>query len=103
MWAEITVAARTDPELRERVQPAIDARWALIRCRRSGVPWARRDGVRPHRDVWLQLMRGTIELAPLLEPLLATLSEPQRERDERPQPGPARPSPSTSGPSFQPD
>src|SRR5262245_4162736 len=30
VWAELTFAARTDPELRAHVQPALDARWALI-------------------------------------------------------------------------
>ncbi|HET9665178.1 MAG TPA: TetR/AcrR family transcriptional regulator, partial [Desertimonas sp.] len=38
VWAEITVAARTDPELRERVEPAIDTRWALIRAAAATFP-----------------------------------------------------------------
>ncbi len=38
VWAEITVAARTDPELRDRVEPAIDARWALIRAAAAAFP-----------------------------------------------------------------
>jgi AcrR family transcriptional regulator len=69
VWAEITVAARTDPELRERVEPAIDTRWALIRAAAAAFPGlAVMESTQ--RDVWLQLMRGTIELAPLLEPLV---------------------------------
>ena len=80
VWAEITVAARTDPELRERVEPAIDARWALIRAAAAAFPGlAVMEADR--RDVWLQLMRGTIELAPLIEPVLP--SGDDEELDER--------------------
>ena len=69
VWAEITVAARTDPELGDRVEPAINARWALIRAAASAFPGLA--VMEPgRRDVWLQLMRGTIELAPLIEPVL---------------------------------
>ena len=38
VWAELTIAARTDPELRARVQPALDARWALIRSAAEAFP-----------------------------------------------------------------
>jgi AcrR family transcriptional regulator len=68
VWAEVTVAARTDPELRARIGPSIDARWALIRAAAEAFPGlAAMD--REARDVWLQLLRGVIELAPLIEPL----------------------------------
>jgi AcrR family transcriptional regulator len=68
VWAEVTVAARTDPELRARIGPAIDARWGLIRAAAEAFPGlAAMD--RQARDVWLQLLRGAIELAPLIEPL----------------------------------
>ena len=68
VWAEITVAARTDPELRERVESAINARWALIRAAAAAFPELA--VMEPlQRDVWLQLLRGTIELSPLLTPL----------------------------------
>jgi AcrR family transcriptional regulator len=68
VWAEITVAARTDAELRARVGPSIDARWSLIRGAAEAFPGlAAMD--RRSRDVWLQLLRGAIELAPLVEPM----------------------------------
>lgn len=68
VWAELTVAARTDAELSARFQPAIEARWALIRSAAATFPGlaTMSDG---DREVWLQLLRGTIELAPLIEPL----------------------------------
>jgi AcrR family transcriptional regulator len=69
VWAELTIAARTDPELRARVQPALEARWALIRGAAEAFPALAMMEPR-RRDVWLQLMRGTIELAPVLEPVL---------------------------------
>jgi AcrR family transcriptional regulator len=69
VWAEITIAARTDADLRERVGPAIEARWALIRAAASSFPAiAAMEPTR--RDTWLQLMRGTIELAPVIEPVI---------------------------------
>jgi hypothetical protein len=69
VWAEITIAARTDAELRERVGPAIEARWALIRAAASSFPAiATMEPTR--RDTWLQLMRGAIELAPVIEPVV---------------------------------
>ena len=68
VWAEITVAARTDPELREHVEPAIDARWTLIRAAAAAFPALA--VMEPlQRDVWLQLLRGTIELSPLIAPV----------------------------------
>jgi AcrR family transcriptional regulator len=68
VWAEITVAARTDPELRERVAQAIETRWALIRAAAGTFPGLA--VMEPlERDVWLQLLRGTIEFSPLIEPL----------------------------------
>jgi AcrR family transcriptional regulator len=70
VWAELTIAARTDPELRARVQPALDARWSLIRTAAEAFP-ALAVMEPAARDVWLQLMRGTIELSPVLEPLLS--------------------------------
>jgi hypothetical protein len=70
VWAELTIAARTDPELRARVQPALDARWSLIRAAAEAFP-ALAVMEPAARDVWLQLMRGTIELSPVLEPLLS--------------------------------
>jgi AcrR family transcriptional regulator len=81
VWAEITVAARTDAELYERVGPAIETRWALIRAAASEFPGL---AVMPERerDVWLQLMRGSIELAALVEPVLA-IDDPQRREEHR--------------------
>ena len=70
VWAELTIAARTDAELRERVLPAIDARWALIRAAALAFPGLAAMEER-QRDVWLQLLRGTVVLAPLVEPLTA--------------------------------
>lgn len=68
VWAEITVAARTDPELRERVAEAIETRWTLIRAAAATFPGLA--VMEPHqRDVWLQLLRGTIEFSPLIEPV----------------------------------
>ena len=81
VWAEITVAARTDPELRERVEPAIDARWALIRAAAAAFPGLA--VMEPlQRDVWLQLFRGTIELSPLID-TAATRRRAPRSVDER--------------------
>jgi AcrR family transcriptional regulator len=83
VWAELTIAARTDPELRARVQPALDARWALIRSAAEAFPaLAVMEPVA--REVWLQLMRGTIELSPVLEPLLGNGDASLlADRDER--------------------
>jgi AcrR family transcriptional regulator len=83
VWAELTIAARTDPELRARVQPALDARWALIRSAAEAFPaLAVMEPVA--REVWLQLMRGTIELSPMLEPLLGNGDASLlADRDER--------------------
>lgn len=68
VWAEITVAARTDPELRERIAEAIETRWTLIRAAAGTFPGlAVMDPLQ--REVWLQLLRGTIEFSPLIEPL----------------------------------
>jgi AcrR family transcriptional regulator len=79
VWAEITVAARTDAELRERVGPAIEARWALIHAAASSFPAiAAMEPTR--RDTWLQLMRGTIELAPVIEPVVDGGERTERER-----------------------
>jgi AcrR family transcriptional regulator len=76
VWAEITVAARTDPELRERVEPAINARWTLIRAAAGAFPGLA--VMEPlQRDVWLQLLRGTIELSPVIAPL-----QPDVDADE---------------------
>jgi AcrR family transcriptional regulator len=80
VWAEITIAARTDAELRERVGPAIEARWALIRAAASSFPAiAAMEATR--RDTWMQLMRGTIELAPVIEPVVD--GGAHEERDTR--------------------
>ncbi len=81
VWAEITIAARTDPELRDRVQPAIDARWALIRSAAEAFP-ALAVMEPAGRDVWLQLMRGTIELAPVIEPLLGNGDQSRIANDD---------------------
>jgi AcrR family transcriptional regulator len=68
VWAEVTIAARTDLELRQRVGPAIEARWSLIRAAATAFPGlAVMDPLQ--RDAWLQLLRGTLELAPLVGPL----------------------------------
>jgi AcrR family transcriptional regulator len=80
VWAEITIAARTDAELRERVGPAMEARWALIRAAASSFPAIAAMEARP-RDTWLQLMRGTIELSPVIEPVIGVGD--QAERDVR--------------------
>jgi AcrR family transcriptional regulator len=85
VWAELTIAARTDPELRARVQPALDARWALIRAAADAFP-ALAVMEPAARDVWLQLMRGTIELSPVIEPLLGDgdvgrIADGQERRD----------------------
>ena len=78
VWAEITVAARTDPELRERVEPAINARWALIRAAADAFPGLA--VMESHqRELWLQVVRGTIELAPLIEPVLPNGDDRQLE------------------------
>jgi AcrR family transcriptional regulator len=83
VWAELTIAARTDPELRARVQPALDARWALIRSAAEAFP-ALAVMEPAAREVWLQLMRGTIELSPVLEPVLGNGDASLvAERDER--------------------
>jgi AcrR family transcriptional regulator len=83
VWAELTIAARTDPELRARVKPALDARWALIRSAAEAFP-ALAVMEPTVREVWLQLMRGTIELSPVLEPLLGNGDASLiAERDER--------------------
>ena len=37
-WTELTVAARTDTDLRGRVEPAVAARWNLIRSVAAGFP-----------------------------------------------------------------
>jgi AcrR family transcriptional regulator len=81
VWAELTMAARTDPELRARVQPALDARWALIRSAAEAFP-ALAVMEPAARDVWLQLMRGTIELSPVLEPLLLNGDESRIANDD---------------------
>jgi AcrR family transcriptional regulator len=81
VWAELTIAARTDPELRARVQPALDARWALIRSAAEAFP-ALAVMEPAARDVWLQLMRGTIELSPVLEPLLSNGDESRIANDD---------------------
>ena len=79
VWAEITIAARTDAELRERVGPAIEARWALIRHAASSFPAiAAMEATR--RDTWLQLMRGAIELAPVIEPVVDVGDHEERDR-----------------------
>ena len=68
VWAELTLAARTDADLAARLKPAIGARWELIRSAAaafSGLA-AMPDA---NREVWLQLLRGTIELAPVVESL----------------------------------
>jgi AcrR family transcriptional regulator len=79
VWAEITIAARTDAELRERVGPAIEARWALIRAAASSFPAiAAMEPTR--RDTWLQLMRGAIELAPVIEPVVDSGDRTEAER-----------------------
>ena len=70
VWAELTMAARTDADLRQQVQPAIDSRWALIRAAATAFPGLAAMEERP-REVWLQLLRGIIVLAPLVEPLTA--------------------------------
>jgi AcrR family transcriptional regulator len=78
VWAEITIAARTDAELRERVGPAIEARWALIRAAASSFPAV--EAMEPsRRDAWLQLLRGTIELAPVIEPVVDTGAHEHRD------------------------
>jgi AcrR family transcriptional regulator len=83
VWAELTIAARTDPELRARVQPALDARWALIRSAAEAFP-ALAVMEPTAREVWLQLMRGTIELSRVLEPLLGNGDASLlADRDER--------------------
>ena len=57
------------PNCGDRFEPAINARWALIRAAAAAFPGlAVMEAGR--RDVWLQLMRGTVELAPLIEPVL---------------------------------
>ena len=79
VWAEITIAARTDAQLRERVGPAIEARWALIRGAASSFPAiAAMEATR--RDTWLQLMRGAIELAPVIEPVVEVGDHEERDR-----------------------
>ena len=67
-WTELTVAARTDADLRGRVEPAVEARWNLIRSVAAGFPGlaTMSDG---DREVWLQVVRATYELAPLTDPL----------------------------------
>jgi AcrR family transcriptional regulator len=67
VWAEVTVAARTDVALRQRLEPALQARWALIDAAASTFP-ALAQMEPPKRQVWFQVMRGTLELAPLIEP-----------------------------------
>jgi AcrR family transcriptional regulator len=67
VWADVTIAARTDAELRQRVQPAIEARWALIREAASSFRGLA-DMDERQRDAWLQLMRGVYELAPVFSP-----------------------------------
>jgi AcrR family transcriptional regulator len=81
VWAELTIAARTDPELRERVRPALEARWALIRSAAEAFPALAVMEPRD-RDVWLQLMRGTIELTAVLEPVLGDGAEGEAEADD---------------------
>ena len=60
------MAARTDPELRSRVTPALEARWALIRAVAESFP-ALAVMDQGTREVWLQVVRATMELAPLVE------------------------------------
>ena len=71
VWAEVTMAARTDADLRSRVTPAVESRWALLRAVAENFPALAAMEPRP-REVWLQLLRATMEVAPLVEAPLST-------------------------------
>jgi AcrR family transcriptional regulator len=80
VWAEVTVAARTDELLRQRLEPALQARWTLIAGAAGHFPLLR-DMPADARLVWLQVMRGVLELAPLVDPFSPI--EPSGEAEER--------------------
>lgn len=77
VWLDVTVAARTDRELGERIGPSIAARWAAVRAAACGSP-AVRTMPPGEQEVWLQFLRSTLELDAIFEQV-----DPHPELDER--------------------
>jgi hypothetical protein len=76
-WLETIMAARTDPDLRARLQPSLETRWAAIRGLVTTSP--RFEGLDADRlELWFQLLRSFLELDPILERI-----DPHPELDGR--------------------
>lgn len=70
VWLEVTLAARSDPDLRERLTPLLAVRWRSIRDAVSGHP-ALAAMPAEKREAWLTILRATLELDAICDHVLA--------------------------------